>query len=140
MAPAPTTVKAFQATELEVPIATTPISGKSTAEIEPDCPLRGADYDSITHFGRVITTLTLSKEYFEEADQGIVEYSELLTKENDKKGIKVNERMVNHLYTTQVLGSWDFGSPMAEKLLSQVDSPCQRSGLTSLLTVNQLSA
>ena len=98
------------------------VSESSEAEAESNCPLRGAEQDSITHFGREITTLVLTKDYFEEADQGIVEYSEFLTSENDKIGIKLDERMVNHLFTTQVLELWDFGSPMAEKLLSQVGS------------------
>lgn len=107
---------------MEAPKPPYAVSESSEAEAEPNCQLRGAEQDSITHFGRKITTLELTKEYFEEADQGIVEYSEFLTSENDKTGIKLDERMVNHLFTTQVLELWDFGSPMTEKLLSQVGS------------------
>lgn len=97
-------------------------SKSSKAQVEPVCPLRGAERNSITHFGRQITTLELTKEFFEEAEQGIVDYSEFLTTENDEMGVNLDERMVNHLFTTQVLELWDFGSPMAEKLLSQVGS------------------
>lgn len=96
------------------------------AETETECPLRGAEFDSLTHFGKEIKTLELSKEYFEDADQGIVEYSQLLTAENDKLGIYLDERMVNHLFTIQVLELWDFGSPMTEKLLSQVMFPASK--------------
>lgn len=85
-----------------------------------DCPLRGAAYASITHFDSEITTLTLEKEFFEEGGQGIVEYSDVLTKVNDRRGVFVTEKMVNHLYTTEVLELWDFGAPMAETLLGQV--------------------
>lgn len=113
--------EASRATELKVQKPPSTISEQSQAKIEPDCPLHGADYDSITHLGREITTLRLRKEYFEEADQGIVEYSELLTTENDKLDIVLSEKMVNHLYTIQVLALWSFDSPMAEKLLSQVN-------------------
>ena len=112
--------EASRATELKVPKPPSTISEQSQAEIEPVCPLHGADYDSIIHFGREITTLRLRKEYFEEADQGIVEYSKLLTTENDKLDVVLSEKMVNHLYTIQVLALWSFDSPVAEKMLSQV--------------------
>ena len=45
----------------------------------------GAESDSINHHGNKITTLKLEKEYFEEAEKSIVEFSQLITAENDKK-------------------------------------------------------
>ena len=56
----------------------------------------------------------------------MVEYSEVLTTENDKLGVHLDERMVNHLFTIQVLELWDFGSPMTTKLLSQVSFPASK--------------
>lgn len=92
------------------------------AETRPKCPLQGASCDSITHFDRKIITLDLTNGYFDEADQNIVEYSEFMTTENDKSGIHLDARMLNHPFTIQLLDLWDFES-MAVKLLSQVRFP-----------------
>lgn len=92
-----TAAETSRATELEVPKPPSTVSEDSKTETEPECPLHGASYDSMTHFGKKLTTLRLSKEYFEEADQGIIEYSELLTAENDKMDIILDEKMVNHM-------------------------------------------
>lgn len=126
-----TAAEASQAAELEAQKLPSIVSGDSETEMGPDCPLHGADYDSIIHFDMKITTLDLSKEYFEEAGQGIIEYSQLVTMENDKADIILSEKMVNHLYTAQVLALWDFESPMADYLLGQVSLSHSKSfGLT----------
>ena len=112
-------VNALQTSEHELLYLASTTVNDSPKDAEPECPLKGAYYDTIDHFNVSITTLELTQEYFTEFDQGIVEFADWITKKNDE-AIRLDERMVNHLYSTQVLDLWSFQSPMAEKLLAQV--------------------
>ena len=96
----------------------------SDTENQPECLLHGAASHTITHFGKNIATLKLGKNYFEEAELSIVEFSQLVVAENDKNNMILTQTMVNHLFTSQVLDLYDFGHPMAEKVLGQVLLPC----------------
>ena len=58
---------------------------KSETENEPECLLHGAAFLTITHFGKNIATLKLENIYSEEAENSILEFSRLVTGENDKK-------------------------------------------------------
>ena len=97
---------------------------KSETENQPECLLHGAAFITITHFDKNIVTLELEKEYFEEAEHSIVEFSQLVTVENDKNDTTLTQMMVNHLFTSQVLDLYDFGHPMTEKVLGQVLLSC----------------
>ena len=100
------------------------LSNDSETESQPDCPLHGAAFHTLNHFGKNIATLKLEKEYFEEAEHGIVDFSQLVVAENDKNNTILTQTMVTHLFTSQVLDLYDFGHPMAEKVLGQVLLPC----------------
>ena len=100
------------------------LNKKSETENQPECLLHGAAFHTITHFDKNIATLKLEKKYFEEAEYSIVEFSQLVTDENDNNNTILSQTMVNHLFTSQVLGLYDFGDPMAEKVLGQVPLPC----------------
>ena len=99
------------------------LNKKSETENQPECLVHGAAVHTITHFGKSIATLEPEKEYFEEAEHSIAEFSQLVTVENDKNKTILTQLMVNHLFTSQGFDLYDFGDPMADKVLSQVVLP-----------------
>ena len=52
--------------------------------------------------GRKIMTLKLSKEFFEEGDQGVVEFMKIVVNVNQKNGIDLHEWTVKSMYMAQV--------------------------------------
>ena len=60
------------------------LNKKSETENQRECLLHRAACFTLTHFGKNIATSKLEKEYFEEAEHSLVEFSQLVTAENNK--------------------------------------------------------
>ena len=81
--------------------------------------------------GRKIMTLKLSKEYFEEEEQGVVEFMKVVVNVNRDNGIDLQEWIVKSMYMTQVYNLYTCTSSMAEGLVKQVNLAISLSALYS---------
>ena len=89
--------------------------------------------------GQKIMTLKLSKEYFEEEDQGVIEFVKVVVDVNRSNGIVLQELTVKSMYMAQVYNLYTCTSSMAEGLVKQVTLTMSLSPLY-FLTIQQLES
>ena len=69
---------------------------------------------------RKIMTLKLSKSYFEEEEQGVVEFVKFVVNANKSNGIVLQEWTIKSMYMAKVYNLYACTSSMAEGLVKQV--------------------
>ena len=101
---------------------------------------RGSELDVFQeNEGQKIITLKLSKEFFEEEQQGIIDFVKVVVNANQSNGIVLQEWTVKSMYMAQVYNLYTCTSSMAEGLVKQVTLTISLSPLY-FLTIQQLES
>ena len=72
--------------------------------------------------GTTVKTLELSREFFEEDEQGVEVFAKAVTALNDEDGMILDEDTTNFLYLVQVHNTYKFFDSMAIKIRKEVIS------------------